>query len=149
MKLRKIISFKQHEKYMFDFLNDKTLVPDASALIKDLLRAYIEQVNNKSMSNNIPFDDIINSQSPKIYENMVQNLKNQYSTPTKEETNELEIRSVPEKKQEIKEIKDEKVEETTKETEKILQNHSPLEDIIQVDLIEDETNDDMLRGLDL
>lgn len=137
MKLRKIISFKQHEKYMFDFINDKALVPDASALIKNLLRAYIEQVNNKNTAGNMQFEDIINSQSPQMYENMVQNLKNQYSSTQN-------VKKEPEKV-----TIDENTVEHEEKYEKTLQVHNPTEDIAPTKSFEDETNDDMLRGLDL
>lgn len=44
-RMTKHLSFKKHEKDLYDYINDETKVPDSSAFIKDLIRKHIEQEN--------------------------------------------------------------------------------------------------------
>ena len=43
-RMKKNISFKKHEKDLYDFINDKEQVPDASAFIKGLIRDYMNSI---------------------------------------------------------------------------------------------------------
>lgn len=46
-RMKKNISFKKHEKDLYDFINDKSQVPDASAFIKGLIRDYMDSLRAK------------------------------------------------------------------------------------------------------
>ena len=40
-RMTKHLSFKKHEKDLYDYINDENKIPESSAFIKDLIRKHI------------------------------------------------------------------------------------------------------------
>ncbi|MFR2314902.1 hypothetical protein [Terrisporobacter sp.] len=46
-RMTKNLSFKKHEKHLYDYINDTNKIPDASAFIKDLIQQHIDNEKRK------------------------------------------------------------------------------------------------------
>lgn len=57
-RMQKNISFRHYEKDLYDYINDKTKVPDLSMFIKQLIRNHIENETNTNPTSNTESDYI-------------------------------------------------------------------------------------------